>query len=116
MSDVVQTPARAPGAGPTLVDYILDKVGAAPASSQGPAEASGSLVDYILQKTSGGAAKNGSAVSGSVPSSTPETHVNGNGNGALIAEKQPKKGKDATSPTLQDWILQKTNGKPQPEA
>ncbi len=115
MADVVQTPARPPGAGPTLVDYILEKVGAAPAALPDPARKGGpTLVEYILEKTAGGVAGKGSILAGSKPAPSPETRANGNG--ATISEKQPKKGKAAAGPTLQDWILQKTNGTPRPEA
>ncbi len=108
MADVVQTPTRPPGAGPTLVEYILAKVGAAPAKASGP-----SLVEYILEKTAGGAT-NGGDGAGSGPAAPPTTP--GNGNGALIGEKPPHKSDTEAAPTLRDWILQKTNGKPRADA
>ncbi len=52
--EVVRTPTRPP-AGGTLVDYILDKVGAAPAAAEG-GRAGSSLLDYIRDKTGDGAA------------------------------------------------------------
>jgi len=87
IGEIVRTPARAPGNGPTLVEYILEKTGA-------------------------GAAGNGNARATDKPAAPPAP----SDNGAMVAEKQPRKGEAGTAPTLRDWILQKTNGKPRPEA
>ncbi len=79
-------PAAKPGGG-SLVDYILEKTGAAGKPEQAAAKPGGTLVDYILEKTGAGASK-------PAPAATPP-----NSNGA------------AKGPSLVDYILEKTSGK-----
>jgi 2,5-furandicarboxylate decarboxylase 1 len=102
--EAVKTPSRPPGAGPTLVEYILEKVGAAPAAQEAPAASSPpapppsggpSLVDYILEKTAGKG--NGAA---------PSAAINGNGATEPAADASAHHGP----------VPEKTNGGARPDA
>ena len=91
MTQDITPPPRPAGAGQTLVEYILEKTGAAPKPAAAKSAPNGatkgqSLVDYILEKTTGAKAKTNGAAS----------HKDMNG---------------ATPPggTLKDWILSQTS-------
>ncbi len=90
--------ASAPG--PSLVDYILEKTGASPSPSptgNGASAPGPSLVDYIREKT-------GATAAAKPVRSPPKGAGRLKGNGASPPEPA------AASPTLRDWILQKTQG------
>ncbi len=100
MTQDIAPPPRPAGAGQTLVEYILEKTGAAPKASP-PSGGGGTLVDYILEKT-GAAPKPAAAAK---PGGTLVDY---------ILEKTgagPKPAAPAASGgTLVDYILEKTTG------
>ena len=88
-NDIVRAPVRPP-AGGTLVDYILDKVGAgAPATGASPR--SSSLLDYIIDKTGASPpVPDGNGATASSPESRDDERPSGApGNGEAPAEAEP---------------------------
>ena len=103
MTQDISPPPRPAGAGPTLVEYILEKTGAAPKPAV--AGGGGTLVDYILEKT--GAAKK--PVVAAKPGGTLVDYIlEKTGAGASKPPPPASANGGPKGPSLVDYILEKT--------